>query len=161
MPSAATKTIAGFITGFLAVVVFHQIMYVIMQQMGLPLRGTPWSMQPDPAAFGMPRVLNQAFWGGLWGIAYAFLVDRIPGGMGWLKGLIFGFIGPALLGSWLVVALIKGQPMFSGAMAKGGFDVMALRNGFLLNAVAFGLGLGLLYPLIARMLPGSSEARSA
>ncbi len=78
--------------------------------------------------------------------------------MGWIKGLFFGMIFPMLIGSWLVVAMIKGQPLFAGAMAKGGFDIMALRNGFLLNGVAFGLGLGVLYPLVARMLPGGRHS---
>ena len=161
MPSAVTKTIAGFIAGFLAVVIFHQAMYFLIQTLGLPLQGKPWNFDADKAAYGMPRVVNQAFWGGLWGIAYAFMVDYIPGGMGWLKGFIFGMIFPMLIGSWLVVAMIKGTPLFSGAMAKGGFDIMALRNGFLLNGVAFGIGLGLIYPLLAGMLPGGARAQRA
>ena len=159
MQPTVIKTIAGFLAGFIAVLVFHQTMYLLIQQAGLPLRGAPWAMAAEPSAFGMPRVINQAFWGGLWGIAYAFLVDYIPGNQGWLKGLIFGMIFPMLLGSWVVVAMIKGQPMFSGAFAKGGFDIWALRNGFLLNGIAFGLGLGLLYPLIAGLIPGHERVR--
>jgi hypothetical protein len=148
MPSGLVKLIAGFIAGALAVLIFHQGMYVIMQQAGLPLRGTPWSMAAIPP-YGVPRTVNAMFWGGLWGIVYAYLIDYIPGGMGWLKGLIFGMIFPMLIGSWLVVAMIKGT-----------FNVMALRNGFLLNGVAFGIGLGLLYPLVAGMMGSRSEARS-
>jgi hypothetical protein len=157
MPSAVTKTIAGFIAGFLAVAIFHQGMYVILQQTGVPLGGKPWNLTPYAGAFNMPTVINQCFWGGLWGIVYAFLVDRIPGGQGWLKGFIFGFVFPMLIGSWLVVALIKGTPVFSGAFAKG-FDGMRLVPGFFLNGVAFGTGLGLLYPLIAGLIPGEARA---
>lgn len=159
MPSGLVKLIAGFIAGALAVLIFHQGMYVLMQQAGLPLRGTPWSMAAIPP-YGVPRTVNAMFWGGLWGIVYAYLIDYIPGGMGWLKGLIFGMIFPMLIGGWLVVAMIKGTPLFSGAMAKGAFNVMALRNGFLLNGVAFGIGLGLLYPLLAGMMGSRSGARS-
>jgi hypothetical protein len=155
MNSNSTRIIAGFIAGFLAVLIFHQGMYVLIQQMlkmgylgAPPLGGTPWNMAADPAAYGMPRVLNQAFWGGLWGILFAYVIDVMPG-PNVLRGFIFGCIFPMLLGSWLVVAMIKGAPLFSGAMGKGGFNVMALRNGFLLNGVAFGIGLGLLYPIIA------------
>jgi hypothetical protein len=161
MPHSVSRTIAGFIAGFLAVVIFHQVMYLIIQN-GLPPprpAGTPWNMAANKDAYGMPFVINQALWGGLWGIAFAFLADRIPG-PGWLGGILFGMIGPMLLGSWLIVAMVKGTPLFAGAMAKGGFDITNLRNGFLLNGIAFGLGLGLLYPLIARFMPGSGYPRN-
>ena len=34
-----------------------------MQQAGLPLGGTAFNMTPDKAAYGMPRLVNQMFWG--------------------------------------------------------------------------------------------------
>ena len=37
----------------------------------------------------------------------AWLKDRIPGGMAWLKGLIFG-LGIVLVSNWIVLPLIKG-----------------------------------------------------
>ena len=46
--------------------------------------------------------------------------------------------------------------MFSSAFAKG-FDIMRLRTPFLLNGVAFGLGLGIIYPLLAGLLGRSGE----
>lgn len=164
MSSSIVKIVGGFIAGALAVLIFHQGMYVIMQSMGLPLRGTPWNtatMVPLwPELFGLlkigpvrvPAIASQSIWGGLFGILFAYLIDHMPGGLAIIKGLIFGMIFPMLLGSWLLVAMIKGAPLMSGAFAKGGFDIMALRNGFLLNGVAFGIGLGLLYPLIANMM---------
>ena len=157
MPNAVNKTIAGFIAGFLAVAIFHQGMYLLLKQTGVPLPGAPWNMAPFAGAYGMPTVVNQCFWGGLWGILFAFLVDRMPGGPSWLKGFIFGVIFPMLLGSWLIVALVKGQPIFSGFLTD--YNILRLRNGFLLNGVAFGLGLGLLYPLVARMMPGHTHVR--
>ena len=156
MNSTVTRVVGGFIAGALAVLIFHQGMYVLIQKllaMGVfgppPLGGVPWNMAADPAAYNMPRVLNQAFWGGLWGILFAYLINSLPG-PNVVRGFIFGVVFPMLLGSWLIVAMIKGAPMFSGAFAKG-FNIMALRNGFLLNGVAFGIGLGLLYPAIAGM----------
>ena len=166
MNTTMTRVIGGFIAGFLAVLIFHQGMYVLIQQLiGMkvlgapPLSGTPWNFAADPAAYGLPRVLNQSFWGGLWGIVFAYMIDMMPG-PNWVRGIVFGFIFPALIGSWLLVALIKGTPIFSGAFAKGGFNYMSLRNGFLLNCVGFGLGLGVLYPLIAGMMGGRSTARA-
>ena len=153
MPSSVCKVIIGFIAGFLAVAIFHQGMYVLLQMTGVPLGGKPWNMAPNAGAYGMPSVVNQCIWGGLWGILFAFLIDNMPGGPAWLKGFIFGCIFPMLLGSWLVVALVKGTPVFSGAFAKG-FDPMRLVAGFFLNGVAFGIGLGILYPLLAGLIPG-------
>jgi hypothetical protein len=160
MLHALTKPAAGFLAGALAVLIFHQGMVLVLQKLGLPLRGPPWNMAGNPSAFGMPVLLNQMFWGGLWGILFAYLHQALPGNMGWLKGIVFGMIFPMLFGSWLVVAAIKGQPLFSGAFVRG-FDVLALRNGFLLNGIAFGIGLGILYPLLARAMPGSGSARSS
>lgn len=151
MSSTMTKVIGGFIVGCLAVLIFHQGMYVILQQIGLPLRGAPFSMTPNKSAFGMPTLFNQMFWGGLWGIVFAYTIDMLPG-PNWLRGMIFGFLGPVLLGGWLLVAHFKGLPYFGGAFEKGGFNIMAWRNTFLLNSVGFGLGLGLLYPLVAGMM---------
>lgn len=164
MPSFATRIIAGFIAGALAVLIFHQGMYLLMQQYGGPygikLGGTPWRTAPialwpelfaalKMQAISVPAIASQSIWGGLWGILFAFMVDRLPGGLTLIKGFVFACIFPMLLGSWLLVAMVKGNPILGGAMAKGGFDIMALRNGFLLNGVGFGIGLGLLYPLLA------------
>jgi hypothetical protein len=159
MPNTVSKITLGFLAGALGILIFHQGMYALMQQIGLPLQGKPWNMAAEPSAFGLPRLLNQMFWGGLWGVLFANLYHALPGGMGWLKGLLFGMVFPMLLGSWLIVAYIKGAPLFNGAFAKGGFNVLALRNGFLLNGVAFGLGLGLLYPLLARIISGQSWSK--
>lgn len=161
MPATLPRMAAGFIAGALAVLIFHQGMYLLLQLLGLPLRGAVWSLAADPAAFGLPRLANQMFWGGAWGVLFAMIYPSVPGGEGWLKGLVFGLVFPMLIGSWLVVALIKGQPLFSGAFAKG-FNPLALRNGFLLNGVAYGIGLGLLYPVVARVLGGpAARARRA
>jgi hypothetical protein len=75
-----------------------------MQIAALPLQGKPWNMAPDAAAFGMLRLFNLMFWSGLWGILFGYLYHSLPGGMGWLKGIVFGVVFPMLLGSWLVVA---------------------------------------------------------
>ncbi len=151
MSSTLTKVVGGFIAGALAVLVFHQGMYVILQQMGVPLQGSPFNMTPDKAAYGLPRLVNQMFWGGLWGIVFAYMINVLPG-PNWLRGFIFGCVFPMLLGSWVIVALIKGNPLFANAFAKGGFNILALRNGFFLNGVAFGLGLGVIYPLLSGMM---------
>jgi hypothetical protein len=158
-----TKIVAGFLAGALAVLIFHQGMYLIMQSyLGFQLQGAPWRTNATvlwPELFralkmtapSVPQILHQMIWGGLFGILFAFVIDSMPGGAAIIKGFVFGMIFPMLLGSWLIVAWVKSRPLMAGAFAKGGFNVMALRNGFLLNGVAFGLGLGLLYPMLRRM----------
>lgn len=170
MPSSLTRIIAGFLAGALAVLIFHQGMYVLMQQMGLPLRGSPWNVTGTtdlwPELFKMaklaplkvPVIASQTIWGGLFGILFAYMINSIPGGLAIIKGLIFGMIFPMLLGSWLIVAYVKGTPLFAGAFVKD-FNILALRNGFLLNGVAFGIGLGLLYPILAGMIGGRDSSR--
>ena len=65
---------------------------------------------------------------------------------------MFGCIFPMLIGSWLVVSLLKGQPVLAGVLTDG--NIWRLRPGFLINGVAFGLGLGLIYPLLAGLMGG-------
>jgi hypothetical protein len=164
MGSFMTKIIAGFLAGALAVLIFHQGMYLIMQNfLGIPLQGAPWRTNPAalwPELFGalkmsapsVPQILHQMIWGGLFGILFAFMLNSLPGGVSLIKGLVFGMVFPMLLGSWLIVAWVKSRPLMAGAFDKGGFNIMALRNGFLLNGVAFGLGLGILYPMLRRIM---------
>jgi len=175
MPIFLTRIVAGFIAGALAVLIFHQGAYVLIQyldanvpafkQFGNPLQGAPYRMQPEPLwpellkalnqpGISVPIIANQAIWGGLWGILFAFLLDHIPTGPTFIRAIVFGLVFPMLLGSWLLVAYVKGRPLFSGAFAKGGFNYVALRNGFLLNGLAYGVGLGILYPWLAGMMSG-------
>ena len=81
---------------------------------------------------------------------FAFVYDWIPGGAAWLKGLIFGlFI--VVVSNWILLPLIKGQ-VFGPAETKacsGGWNPTRM----LIVAVivgGFGLGLGIIYGLIAR-----------
>ena len=157
MPAQLSRVFTGFLAGALAVALFHQGMYWLLKEANVPLQGTPWNMAPAAAAYGLPVLFNQMFWGGLWGVVFAFMFERIPGHQGWLKGFLFGVVFPMLLGSWLVVSLIKGQPVFAGLLTDG--NIMRLRTGFLLNGVAFGIGLGLLYPLLWRFTGQASAAR--
>ncbi len=102
----------------------------------------------------VPRLVNLSFWGGLWGVLFAFLYERMGGMPGWLKGLIFGMIGPMLIGSWLFFPYYRGTPILSDFLKD--YDIMRLRTGFLLNGVAFGLGIGILYPLLRRLGGGGT-----
>lgn len=137
----ALKAAQGFAAGALAVLIFHQSMYFVLSQFNL-VQNLPWRMNPIPP-FGVPSLINQMFWGGLWGVLYAVAVARwIPGAL-WIGGLVFGLVFPMTLGSWLIVPLIKSQPLLSGYFIH--HDPLRLLSGFLLNGIAYGLGLGIIY----------------
>ena len=126
--------ITGFIAGALAVFFFHQVMV-----WGITGR-LPWSNWTPIPPFGAPSILNTAFWGGMWGILFAFLALRFPRGYAYLAAaLLFGAIFPTLVG-WYVIPLIKG-----GALGPRG----VWYNACLING-AWGLGAGVFMSLLNR-----------
>lgn len=132
----------GFIAAAIAVVTFHQGMILILKLANILPAAVPWGFRPI-APYGVPALVNQMFWGGLWGVAFAALFRMIPGNAAWIKGMVWGFLGPALLGNWVLVPLFKGGPLFAG------FDLQRMMITVLIG-VAFGLGLGLFYGLARR-----------
>jgi hypothetical protein len=128
--------VAGFIAGALSVVVFHQGMALILHLAG-QIPNFPWSFRPT-GQFAVPTLINQMFWGGLWGALFSVVWPHLPGRDFWLKGMVFGWLGPMLIGNWLLLPLIRSSPYFAGLVP------MAMLRGALI-AGAFGLGLGLIY----------------
>lgn len=131
-PQSKARDLAlGFLAGALAIVVFHQLTIFVLTQVGL-IQGEIYSMRPV-APWGVPRIFNQMFWGGLWGAVFAAVADRFP--RQWpliLTGLVFGLLGPTLV-AWFVVPPIKGLPIAVG-WAPSRMLVSALIQ------VAFGIG---------------------
>ncbi len=109
--SPAGTALAGFISGAIGVVIGHQIMVLILYLTGF-VANPPYSFRGNP--WGVPIIINSMFWGGLWGILYAFVAPRFPAGWTTLvRGAVFGFVIHVFMGNWIVVALIRGNPMFS------------------------------------------------
>ncbi|MDO9439577.1 MAG: hypothetical protein Q7T73_01680 [Beijerinckiaceae bacterium] len=125
----------GFIAGFLAVPLFHQLAsYGLF--LAVPGRNFPWSMRPN--AYGVPGLLNLAFWGGVWGILFAFVQTRFPRGVTYfILAFLFGAILPTAF-SWYVLQPMRGRGV-------GAFSIY----GPLLNG-AWGLGTGIIYMLLNR-----------
>jgi hypothetical protein len=127
--------VLGFGAGFVSVLVFHQGTVFLMHHLA-GLFGTPgYSFRPT-GSFGVPSVLNAAFWGGVWGIAIAALLRWRRDWPDLLTGLLVGAIGATLVGYTLVAAL-KGLPLM------GGWDPARWWRGMLVNG-AFGFGTALL-----------------
>jgi hypothetical protein len=151
MQGIVGRIVLGFIAAAISVLIVHEgIIQLLHQADYIPRRG--WTMTPAVAPFGVPYIVNLVFWGGLWGVLFALVYNWIPGGMAWLKGLIFGvFI--VVVSNWTLLPLIK-KHVFGVTTAR---DV-ALFSGYdptrmllvLLIVGGFGLGLGIIYGLIAR-----------
>lgn len=123
----------GFIAGFLATLVFHQLTLLVLSVTGIAPFGA-YPMSPVPP-LGVPAVLSLAFWGGVWGVVFAFLHDRFPAGTAyWIAAFLFGGLATTLI-ALFVVAPLKGQPMAAGG------DLTIWLVAFLING-AWGLGTG-------------------
>src|SRR5712664_1339637 len=129
--------VVGFVSGFLAVLVFHQGALAVLHGVQWT-PGAPYPMQAV-APFGVPQVLSLAFWGGVWGVLLAAVLVRLDGAKLVVAATIFGAILPTLV-AWFVVAPLKGQP------AAAGFAMPGMLVGPIVNAAwGFGTGLGLLW----------------
>ena len=139
MDSPVKRALLGFIVGAIAVLIFHQGMWELLHIAALPgLTTSSWyPMDPIPP-FGIPRILNLCFWGGLYGLVFGLLMPcfRLPI---WLCGLITGFIA-AFVGL-VVVAAVKGNPI------GGGWAMLTWARSLLINGT-WGLGLGLVLPFL-------------
>lgn len=145
MDRVSSRTLViGFIAGALAVVTAHQLMYVVVTQLGLA-KLTPWSMRPV-APFGVPTILNGIFWGGLWGVLFALVAERLPGRDYWQKGLVYGLM-VVVVSNWLLLPLIKGALGAPNQVLLAGGDPKRLLAGALILG-AFGIALGIFYRLL-------------
>ena len=147
----------GFVAGALAVLIFHQGMYYLLATSAMGVSDEPWRTDLVPLwpdlmrmlgypAYRVPMLASEMIWGGLWGALFGLIVARVPAGPMWVKALFFALLFPMLIGGWLVAPLLEGAPILSGYLADR--DPVRLRSGFLLNGLAFGLGLGIIYGVL-------------
>jgi hypothetical protein len=125
----------GFIAGFFATLIFHQLMLALLWGLGLaPFPPYPMTLTHP---FLIPAVFSLSFWGGVWGILFALIHGRFPRRAAyWVVAFFFGAILPSLV-ALLVVLPLKGHPM------GGGWHLPLLLTAFLVNG-AWGIGTGLI-----------------
>lgn len=142
----------GFVAGFLSTLVFHQITLTVLWAIGVAPFSSYSMVATSP--FGVPAVISLAFWGGVWGIAYALLDQRFPvrGGY-WVAAFLFGAIPPTLVALFIVVPL-KGGPV------GGGWMPMLWLTAVLING-AWAIGTGIFIQLEKRLLQASSRGAPA
>jgi hypothetical protein len=128
--------------GALSIILFHESGVFVLGKLGL-VQYLPWRMEETVPPLNVPVLVGQSLWGALWGILFALLIDDMPRVPTWVNGLSFGLALPMLAASWLLVPLIRSRPLMFGYFTD--FDTSRLGNSFLLDGVAFGTGLGIIY----------------
>jgi hypothetical protein len=144
-----TRLLFGFIAGFFATLIFHQLTLTVLWGAGLaPFRPFPMAAtQP----FGVPAVFSLAFWGGVWGIPFAWIDGGFRRRWGyWVTAFLFGAILPSLVALFVVLPL-KGLPM------GGGWHVPLLVTAFLING-AWGIGTGIILGILCKRFSRSRAA---
>jgi hypothetical protein len=139
--ASAVRLLFGFIAGFIATLVFHQIGLLLLHFAGLT-PNLPYNMHPVPP-FHVPQFVSLAFWGGVWGIVFVLIegaIARSPGGY-WVSAIVFGAVFPTLV-AWFVVLPLKGLP------AGSGFHWPGLLVGPIVNGL-WGLGTAVFLLLMA------------
>ena len=120
--------ILGFLAGVIATLTVHEIIKCFLFDAGyIPL--APWAMDPV-SPFGLPKLVSDALWGGLWGSIFALILGNVPTGSMTLKGALLGIVGPAILGVFILVPLVKGAPMFFDGEPALVISVLAILAGF-------------------------------
>ena len=97
----------GFVAGFLATLLFHQGLWLVLNHIGLiPMSRPAWPTDAVPP-LGVPSLLSKAFWGGLWGLVLAPFLARLTGAGYWLAWILAGAIALPLV-AFFVVPPLKG-----------------------------------------------------
>ena len=71
-----TRFLYGFIAGFLATLIFHQLSLWVLWGVGLAPFGHFSTALTKP--FGVPAVFSLAFCGGIWGILFSMVAHKFP-----------------------------------------------------------------------------------
>ena len=127
----ATRLSLAFAAGFLATVIFHQLALMLLWSLGIA--PFPPFQMAGTAPLGVPAFVSLAFWGGVWGIAFAWAERHFPGGTAyWVTAFLFGAILPSMA-ALVVVLPLKGRP------PGGGWQPALLSTALLING-AWGIG---------------------
>lgn len=143
------RIFTGFIAGFVATLVFHQLAVTILHAIGLAPFGA-WNFSAT-APLGVPAVLSLSFWGGIWGILMLLVHQRFGhGSKYWINAFLFGGLVTSFVALFIVVPL-KGGPL------GGGFAPTLLLTVFIINGV-WGIATAWLYRVFGKMMGGQDVA---
>jgi hypothetical protein len=101
---------SGFIAGFLAVLIFHQSVWYVLDLVGLiPPQRPAWPLDAIPP-FGVPSVVSKAFWGGVWGALLAPILRGLSGRAYWTGWIVVSAVALTLV-AFFVVPPVKSEPI--------------------------------------------------
>ena len=144
MPGIPMRGLLGFIAAAISVLTFHQAMWAALHFLDLPALGMPPPYPTDPVPpWGVPRIADLCFWGGLYGLAFGLVLPRLSAPL-WLCGLGLGIIA-ALVGIFIV-------PAVKGLQVGSGWVILNWVRSFLINGF-WGIGVGLILPLLTARAP--------
>jgi hypothetical protein len=137
------RAAAAFLVGGLAVLVVHQPVVGLLHALGAtPI--TPYSLRATHP-WGIPVFLSLSFWGGVWTIPIAWILDRLPRGwVYWIGAVCLGALPPTLT-TWFVIFPLKGLSP-SGAASVG------LVNALIVNGI-WGLAFAFVWSRIFAIPP--------
>ena len=140
---AASIMLKGFVAGALSVVTVMSAAWWLARNGGyLPANATPlWAMAPAVPPLGIPRVLNLAFWGGLWAMVLGLAFRNLRGPAFWFAWLLAGAVLVAAT-AMFVVPTIKGTAI--AAITPQRLALSGFLNGM------FGLGAAVWLTLLGR-----------
>ena len=134
----------GFVSGFLATLIFHQIAVFILHSLGIAPFGA-WNMTPA-APLGVPAVLSLSFWGGVWGILFVLIHRNFGhGARYWVIAFLFGGVLASAV-ALLIIVPLKGGPV------GGGWAPMLLLTVLIINGI-WGIATGWLVRLLGASGP--------
>ncbi len=141
--------IPGFLAAVLSLLSLHQGTVWLLSRLTLldvPAGVPVWNL--DPNTFGLPVLASQSLFAGLYGAAYGWIAPRRQ----LLGGLLTG-VAASLIGLFLVAPL-KGAPL------AGGGDPLAWARPLVVNGI-WGIGIGLLHPILSRLTPSRDRSGTA
>jgi hypothetical protein len=77
--ASPTGLALGFIGGFIATLIFHELAFLVLNSVGLTNYAL-YSMAGVPP-LDVPRIISLAFWGGVFGLFYPFLQTKFGRGL--------------------------------------------------------------------------------
>jgi len=138
MDSTSFQPLKGLLAGLVATAVLSMIM-IGKSMMGLMPGLNAIAMLSHMMGAGMAMGWVAHFMIGTvaWGLAFAFLSDKLPGSTPWLKGILFG------IGAWLLM-MVAVMPMAGAGLFGLKMGMMAPVMTLMLHIV-FGAVLGVVY----------------
>ena len=131
--------VGAFVAGIIGVVIFHQLAFWILTQLGVA-PAVAWNLNPTKP-LGVPALVSNAFWGGLWAILMAWLLRGRQGTGYWVFAIVFGAVALTLV-AWFPVAMLKGAPTIVERPLGIGIIIGPVVNG------AWGFGTALVLKLL-------------